>query len=483
MSARHETILESGEWDSGKQDGILSASKAHNAAQWCMETIRPSVLTRVGPKRQIRRTAYLDGLRGFAAFLVYWQHHQLWPRPGGDAIFENAFGYQNKYYFACLPIIRTFFTGGHFAVAVFFIISGYVLSTKPLTLIHSGEYSKLGDNLASALFRRWLRLHLPVIVVSFLYMTTWHAFGIWTVAPEHKLTYSEEVWNFYLEFKNFSFAFRQGGEAWFTYNFPTWSIPVEFRGSIIVYTALLAFSRCTKNARLLGQLVLIFYFMYIVDGWYGAMFITGMLLCELDILARTNELPRFIARLEPHKTTIFYSLFVISAFLSGVPSHTNNIEVLRESPGWYYLSFLKSQAVWDLKWFYLFWAALFLVVSIPRIGWLRAFFENRFNQYLGRISFALYLVHGPVLWTVGDRLYTAAGWHRDSHLTFLPGWVDIFLLSKEGPLGFEMSFLLPHLVILPLTFWLAEVATKLIDEPSVRFSQWLYERILPQQSQ
>jgi peptidoglycan/LPS O-acetylase OafA/YrhL len=108
-----------------------------------------------------------------------------------------------------------------------------------------------------------------------MYMTSWHLFGIWTVSPEHKPTYREELWNWYKEFKSFSFVFRTGGEGWFTYNFPTWSIPVEFKGSVAVYTALMAFSRCTKNARLLGQLVLIVYFMYIADGWYAAMFIAG----------------------------------------------------------------------------------------------------------------------------------------------------------------------------------------------------------------
>ena len=39
------------------------------------------------------------------------------------------------------------------AVACFFIISGYVLALKPLSLIHAGEHLKLLDNLASAFFR------------------------------------------------------------------------------------------------------------------------------------------------------------------------------------------------------------------------------------------------------------------------------------------------------------------------------------------
>ena len=363
-------------------------------------------------------------------------------------------------------------------MAVFFVISGYVLSAKPLALIYSGDFVKLGDNLCSALFRRWMRLHLPVIVVSFVYMTSWHAFGIWTLTPEHKATFRDELWNWYAEFKNFSFVFRSGGEPWLTYNYSAWSIPVEFRGSIIVYTSLLAFSRATRNARLWCQVGLIFYFLYAVDGWFGAMFTAGMLLCELDILARNDEVPVFLSRMKAWKIPLFYGLFFIAAILSGVPSHTSDTNILKEGPGWYYLSYLKPQAAFDQKWFYLFWAAVCLVSSIPRIWWLKAFFETSFNQYLGRISFAFYLVHGPVLWTLGDRLYVAVGWYREANEVNTPGWVNILPLPKAGPLGLEPSFLIPQLILLPLTLWMAELGTKLCDEPSVRFSQGVYARIL-----
>jgi len=455
------------------------AAHTYTAAKWALDLIRPSITTKSRPHKHIRRTAYLDGLRGFAAFLVYIQHHQLWPlrMVPANRILENGWGYEDRYYFATLPIVRTFFTGGHFAVAVFFIVSGYVLSSKPLSLIYSGEFDRLVDNLSAALFKRWIRLHLPIILVSFLYMSSWHLFGIWTLSPDQKSNYRDELWNWYIEFKNFSFVFRTGGNAWFTYNFPTWSIPVEFRGSVVIYTCLLAFSRATRNARLLCQAGLIFYFLYIVDGWFGAMFVAGMMLCELDILARNDDLPFFIARLSPYKTAIFYSLLVVAAFWSGVPSHVADVVILKDAPGWNHLAFLKPEAMWDHKWWFLFWSSVFLVAAIPRIWWLKAFFETSFNQYLGRISFALYLVHGPIIWTLGDRLYAAVGWYKTAHETYIPGWVNIFPLNKNGPLGLEMAFFGPQLILLPLTLWCAEVATKLFDEPSVKLAQWLYNKV------
>jgi len=196
MGPRHESILDDPYWEETKIQHNV-ASTAYHAAKWCLELIRPAIITRSGPRRQLNRLSYLDGIRGFAAFLVYWQHHQLWPLRSVPAnrIFENGFGFEDRYYFAALPGIRTFFTGGHFAVAVFFIISGYVLSAKPLTLIHAGKFEELGNNLSSALFRRWARLHVPVILVTFVYMSSWHIFGLWTLSPDHKPNFREELWN------------------------------------------------------------------------------------------------------------------------------------------------------------------------------------------------------------------------------------------------------------------------------------------------
>jgi peptidoglycan/LPS O-acetylase OafA/YrhL len=156
--------------DGGKKGGSMTG----RAIKRVIDFLTPMYFARSkGPRAaQLRETAYLDGLRGFAAFIVYWHHHQLWPRQFGDLIFENAFGYEGRYYLSCFPLIRTFVSGGHFAVAVFFIISGYVLSAKPIQLIYSEQFTKFGDNIASALFRRWMRLYISLILTTFVYIGT-----------------------------------------------------------------------------------------------------------------------------------------------------------------------------------------------------------------------------------------------------------------------------------------------------------------------
>ncbi|KAH8903091.1 acyltransferase [Coniochaeta sp. PMI_546] len=435
-----------------------------------------------GPPEKPRRTAYLDGLRGFAALIVYWHHHVL--SVHDVALLERGFGYEKKYAFATFHGVRTFFTGGHFAVATFFVISGYVLSTKPLSLIYSSDFVKLGDNLASALFRRWLRLYIPLAATTFIFMLTWHVFGdMWIEPAKKQSNLRDEIGHWYAEFKNFSFVFNTGGLPWFWYNYHTWSIPTEMKGSVIVYTALQAFSRLRTGSRLLGEIALIFYFIYIVDGWYGAVFMAGLLLADLDLLAIKGELPHFLARFEPYTKFIYYHMFALSIYLGGVPSYSPDLQELYDTRGWYILSYLKPQASFDYKWFYLAWAAVLLVASVPRISWLKRFFETRFCQYLGRVSYALYLVHGPVLWIVGDRLYTATGWHGKLQEENIPWWVDRFQMSRGGVYGLEWWFLVPQVVLLPLTFWLAEIATRAFDEPAVNFANWLYRRGLPEEKQ
>lgn len=496
-------ILDGGkEWDEIKHlDWETTSWKSPSMALGSPRTLQPSkvkwALRRLrsifwpkakagGPEQQpLRKTAYLDGIRGFAAFLVYWQHHEGWAHNASEIhVLENAFGFEGQYRFGSFPGVRLFFNGGHFAVATFFVISGYVLSTKPLSLIHAGDQARLADNLASQLFRRWLRLYVPLIATTCLYMLTWHVpfGGLWINGAKKQGNLRDELWWWYAELKNFSFVFNAGGAPWLSYNSHLWSIPVEMKGSIAVYTVLLALSRCTARARLWCTVGLIFYFMYICDGWYCSLFISGMLLADLDLLAAKKQLPRLFAKLAPYKKFIYYHLLVIALYLGGVPCQTSEVADLRKNRGWYYLSFLKPQAFFDYKWFYLFFASTFIVSATPRIRWLKGFFETRFCQYLGRVSYALYLVHGPVLWMLGDRLYSAVGFagaNDGKQAENIPWWVDRFPLPMAGPLGLEVAFMLPHLVLLPVTFWVADMVTRYVDDPAVQFAQWCYRGTLP----
>lgn len=215
------------------EDAQSNAStwKPLRATRWSLDIVRPEFLTlrSNSSKRTVRRTAWLDGLRGFAALVVYLHHNQLWSHDiHGNSVFENSFGYKGRHYFAALPFIRHFFSGGHFAVAIFFVISGYVLSVKPLSSIQQNQHLASAESVGSALFRRWLRLYLPVICFTLSWMGIRHWTGIWVDFGEGQDSWSAELTTWYYTFKNYSFVFFTGDELEFTskYNGHLWSIPI-----------------------------------------------------------------------------------------------------------------------------------------------------------------------------------------------------------------------------------------------------------------
>merc|ERR1711964_806520 len=64
---------------------------------------------------------------------------------------------------------------------------------------------------------------------------------------------------------------------------------------------------------------------------------------------------------------------------------------------------------------------------------------------------------------LADRLYSAVGFVRIRHLKNMPQWSNAFPLSMAGPLGLEFAFLMPHIILLPVTFWLAEIVTRFVE--------------------
>jgi hypothetical protein len=131
--------------------------------------------------RKLYSTSWLDGLRGVAALFVVIHHYaytftatsmQGW-RTGEDG---------DHNWFFQLPLLRVVHSG-RFMVAIFFVISGYVLSYRSLKLAREGKPIELLDSIASSVFRRWLRLHLPVIASTFIAFLMARA-NAWSDMPE-----------------------------------------------------------------------------------------------------------------------------------------------------------------------------------------------------------------------------------------------------------------------------------------------------------
>lgn len=128
-------------------------------------------------------TSYLDGLRGVAAFFVVIHHYTVQYTIHSS----TGYGYEKKGkdqedWFFQLPMIRLVHSG-RFMVVIFFVLSGYVLSHRSLKLARQGKHLELLDSLASSVFRRWLRLHLPV-AASCLFAFAMARWNLWNHMPK-----------------------------------------------------------------------------------------------------------------------------------------------------------------------------------------------------------------------------------------------------------------------------------------------------------
>jgi hypothetical protein len=142
------------------------------------------ILASKGKKpRKLFPTSYLDGLRGVAALFVVIHHYaHLYTESSMTGYHYEKAAKGSHDWFFLMPLVRVIHSG-HFMVAIFFVISGYVLSYRSLKLARQGKYVELLDSLSSSVFRRWLRLHLPVVASTFLgfILARW---GMWHDLPK-----------------------------------------------------------------------------------------------------------------------------------------------------------------------------------------------------------------------------------------------------------------------------------------------------------
>lgn len=221
----------------------------------------------------------------------------------------------------------------------------------------------------------------------------------------------------------------------------TWTIPKELRGSMILYTFLLGTASLRIHWRL-GAATLLGLYSLTLGHWDMGVFVGGMMLAEWDLL-RSSDLmetwSRYPGRLSLRKsrTTRWFAIFVALYFLSypdAAAEFTPGFRFLSRLPPRYYPP--GSKWMW-----YQAIGALILVPCVLRSPTLRKLLEGQAAQYLGKISFSFYLVHGPVLHSLGF-------------------WIMPLLFRDFGrPLGFLMGWFM----LLSVTLYLSGLFYKKID--------------------
>lgn len=461
---------------------------------WALYGLIPSFievrLRREPPKPERQHpTAYLDGIRGLAAFAVFLCHlaYQTWfitfgfgaGEPG-----ENAWPAQ-------LPIIKLIYSGPP-AVALFFVISGYALSYKPLRQMRAKQYDGLMVTVSSAVFRRGLRLFLPCFASTFLVgvlcqfgvyeATAGFAFNSIFIGRAHSEDHAWTAPTAYDQLMDWAYKMFDFVHPWDWFIFGgsvdldrhLWTIPTEFRASMVLFLTQMMVARMRTTLRLLTIVLLVYWGIH-WDRWEMILFWSGLFLAELDLVSLAR---RQAANSEPPDMQLdakqqaassnrrerlwrwfYFTNFVCGLFLASYPDDLGH-----DTPGYRYLTTLIPEFYSEK---YRFWqsvAAVQIIWTVNNADYLKSLFAGGVVQYLGKISFALYLMHGPVIHTFG-------------YFVMPRMWA---LTGFEQRFNYELGFFFSACLIIPFTIWAADVFWRAVDMPCVRFARWLESKVIVQ---
>ena len=318
---------------------------------------------------------YINGLKGIGAGIVYLCHF----------VFAFYYGMYSLEAADChLPgnldriigqsPLNTFFSG-NFAVRLFLVMSGYVLCLG---------YFKTRDKkrLLISAFKRYIRLLPPILVCNVL-ICALMIFGVYQNVPVAELTGSPWLAGFNrCEPRPLSAVWEAVFGCFFAgtnqFNGVLWTIPFLFLGALLVYAA--AWLMGDKKWRYLvyAPLALALFF---TD--YAGVFL-GFVLC--DVMYTQTKLVAWVKK----QKWLCWFIFAAGFYLSSYPSAGANLEGTLY--GWIPIVMVVP---------YHLIGALMLVCGVVLLEPLQKFFGHTAFVKLGNISYSLYLVHFPVIATVG----------------------------------------------------------------------------------
>lgn len=375
---------------------------------------------------QKKRFEELEGLRGIAAIVVAIYHFllafYLFSFLGPGSAIPNM-RYENNLYGN--PIMA--FLSGTFAVAIFFVLSGFVLSigffqTKDINIIRK---------LAA---KRYIRLMFPALASTLLCFIV-ILLGLSKLHEVASITHSSWLADTWLFSPNLFDAIKSGVYDIFVqghspFNNVLWTMTTEFAGSFLVFGFLALFGSVKR--RTIGY---IFLGIVTFNTWFFA-FVAGMAIADLYANGYIAAEKRRLIILLPILTIIF--------FLGGYPSTSVTGTIYQ------YITFTSFDVklVWQTV--YLSFAAIGLVLIVLYSRQLSNFLKIPKISILGKYTFSLYLVHLIVLYTFGMALF--------------------LLLRHKIGFGYNLSAMLAIILSIPIVIGATILFEKFIDSPSIKFS-------------
>jgi len=467
------------------------------------QIFRTKIFHDPAPPSRLYPTSWIDGLRGLAALCVFNFHYlfaytDMAARPWGSD--------SNHHWLIELPIIRLPYLGLPM-VNTFFLAAGYVISLKPLQLMHSNTSSsreELLQTTCSSVFRRLWRLYLPV-AASTLMVVFCTRLGLWEfmripITDRHLFpgtrekqlprldTLGQQLFLWLQEMSKITSIWEW--KPFFPLHDPhLWSIAFEFRASLVLYLALILVARTKVYVRL-GLLGALSIYCFRNDRYEIVLYFWGACLAQWDIIRAHRAPPSLPQTTNPVKEF---------DELPAVPDSESHPLPLSSR---FFSSIIKTY-LWKLAYGSLFFLSLWLFTAptggyttafgyqtlsylipsfwtrkekfLPALGGILLMFllshcspsslahrllTNGTVQYLGKISFSLYLMHGPWL-------------HLYGYYVPILVWK---LVDREKVTGYVIGLIVGWAVNLAVSLCLADVFCREIDARCVKIAKWIEEK-------
>lgn len=387
----------------------------------------------------MRKFQSLEGLRGLAClaviaahflfiFLPYLRTNLYPPYPGLIAKypFEEVISHA--------PF--TLLYNGNFAVSIFFVLTGFVLTAK---FYESGDTRTLREGAV----KRYPRLVLPAFVsLMFVFVIVYTGQMRNHLAVE--LNTAGWVLDYYKEPANLIHYIHVGlvgapifGDS--LLNSPLWTLQVELIGSFLIFANYILFGKSNKILILLSFIICSF---VLGSPLYYMSFVLGSFIHLFTKWLRKRSLYSFI--------------ILLIGLVMGCIDYSNHFNFFTSIPLPNFSPYSIDLNSNKLLFWYTF-GAVFTVAGVVGFKPIDKLLSLRVFTYLGKISFSAYLLHWPIIFS------------------FSFGMVRKTMLFTHDYLT---SVIISFISTLILIFLLSMLFYQFVDKPSIKFSTWLKDFLM-----
>ena len=361
----------------------------------------------------MKKLAYIDGLKGIGALMVYFCHFVFAFYYGAYSLLPESCHTASRIENAIGRTPLNLFYSGNAAVCLFLVFSGFVLC---LSYFSTGDRKRLGNSAR----KRYFRL-MPMILMANILVFVLMCLGLYQNAETAVLTKSEAWFAGFNQFEpdflrmlyeSLIGCFLQGTND---YNGVLWTIPYLFWGALMVYLAAWLVGENRLRYIAYGVMLLV---SAATDIYFTGVF-AGFIICDFFCTQKKG--------MELWKKYWILPLlsFAAGVYLLSYPS------IGVDMSGTIYAPLPPAYTV-----IYHMAGALGLLAGVLGLPGLQRFFGARPFRFLGAISYSLYLLHFPVVATFSCwfflSLHEALGYHLTVGLDFVCTTVLVLLLASFG---------------------------------------------------